>query len=41
MDMMYAFVTMVYGPDVAEDIAQTSEYIRNTDSTEDPFAALA
>lgn len=40
MDMMYAFITEVYGSDVASDIARKSEYIRNTDQTDDPFASL-
>ncbi|KFG85990.1 ThiJ/PfpI family protein [Metarhizium anisopliae] len=40
IDMMYAFVSEIYGPDVAGDIARRSEYIRNTDSADDPFASL-
>ncbi|KAK2594469.1 hypothetical protein QQS21_007815 [Conoideocrella luteorostrata] len=41
IDMMYAFVSEVYGSDVAGDIAKKSEYIRNTDANDDPFAFLA
>lgn len=40
MDMMYAFVSEMYGEDVAAEIAQRSEYVRNTDSTDDPFSDL-
>jgi transcriptional regulator GlxA family with amidase domain len=40
MDMMYAFVASQYGEDIAKDLAQSGEYVRNTDSTDDPFAAL-
>ncbi|KAK2612054.1 hypothetical protein QQS21_001903 [Conoideocrella luteorostrata] len=38
IDMMYAFIAKVYGPKVAEDIARQSEYVRNLDPTNDPFA---
>lgn len=38
MDMMYAFLGEHYGEDVARDLAQAAEYVRNTDSTVDTFA---
>ncbi|KAI1335339.1 class I glutamine amidotransferase-like protein [Xylariaceae sp. FL0016] len=38
IDMMYAFVADQYGENVAADIAKASEYVRNTDSENDPFA---
>ncbi|KAK2595260.1 hypothetical protein QQS21_007047 [Conoideocrella luteorostrata] len=40
MDMMYAFIADIYGSAVAADIALQSEYVRNLDSTNDPFAPL-
>ncbi|KAH6647394.1 class I glutamine amidotransferase-like protein [Truncatella angustata] len=41
IDMMFAFVAERYGDDVAETISIRSEYRRNTDSTDDPFAKYA
>ncbi|KAH7304068.1 class I glutamine amidotransferase-like protein [Stachybotrys elegans] len=40
IDMMYSFVGEVYGEDMAKELAIQSEYIRNLDSTDDPFADL-
>ncbi|KEY64016.1 hypothetical protein S7711_07380 [Stachybotrys chartarum IBT 7711] len=37
IDMMYAFVAEVYGAEVAQDLANASEYRRNTDPNDDPF----
>lgn len=37
IDMMYAFVAEVYGGEVAQDLANASEYRRNTDPNDDPF----
>ncbi|ORY61748.1 class I glutamine amidotransferase-like protein [Pseudomassariella vexata] len=41
IDMMYAFVSAMYGEETAQDIADVSEYRRNTDPTDDPFVKLA
>lgn len=41
IDMTYAFVSEVYGADVAEQIADASEYTRNLDPNEDPFVRLS
>ncbi|KAI0835404.1 class I glutamine amidotransferase-like protein [Hypoxylon sp. FL0890] len=38
IDMMYAFVADQWGEDVARDLADVSEYVRNTDPDVDPFA---
>lgn len=38
IDMMYAFVASQYGEGVATKIAKTTEYIRNKDAKNDPFA---
>ncbi|KAK8912292.1 Isonitrile hydratase [Metarhizium anisopliae] len=38
IDMMYAFIADQYGEDTAEEIARLSEYVRNTDPSNDPFA---
>ncbi|KXJ93835.1 class I glutamine amidotransferase-like protein [Microdochium bolleyi] len=38
MDMIFAFVTDQYGPELAAKIADQSEYTRNTDPENDPFA---
>ncbi|XDG08025.1 hypothetical protein ABKA04_007640 [Annulohypoxylon sp. FPYF3050] len=38
IDMMYAFVADQFGEDVASKLADDAEYVRNTDSTNDPFA---
>ncbi|KAI1654091.1 class I glutamine amidotransferase-like protein [Daldinia decipiens] len=38
IDMMYAFVADQYGEDVAQTLANASEYVRNTDPDFDPFA---
>lgn len=40
MDMTYAFVADQYGEDLAQEIANRSEYTRQKDSTIDPFAKL-
>ncbi|KAK0383458.1 hypothetical protein NLU13_9369 [Sarocladium strictum] len=40
MDMIYAFIAEQYGEEVAKDVAQSGEYVRNTDSTNDQFADL-
>lgn len=40
IDMMYAFIGSQYGEREAEAIAHASEYVRNTDPNDDPFAAL-
>lgn len=40
IDMFYAFVAAQYGEAVAEDLANSGEYVRNTDSTDDRFARL-
>lgn len=40
MDMIYAFVASQYGETVADDLAQSGEYVRNRDSTDDQFARL-
>jgi hypothetical protein len=36
--MTYAFVESLYGAEVADDIAQSQEYVRNRDPNNDPFA---
>ncbi|KAI8966095.1 class I glutamine amidotransferase-like protein [Daldinia sp. FL1419] len=41
IDMMYAFVADRYGDDVAQMLANASEYVRNTDPDADPFAGGA
>ncbi|KAK6952031.1 hypothetical protein Daesc_006557 [Daldinia eschscholtzii] len=41
IDMMYAFVGDQYGEDLANTLADASEYIRNTDPDFDPFAGKA
>ncbi|KAI2780254.1 class I glutamine amidotransferase-like protein [Daldinia loculata] len=41
IDMMYAFVADQYGEDVAQTLANASEYVRNTDPEFDPFAGEA
>ncbi|KAI2637734.1 class I glutamine amidotransferase-like protein [Hypomontagnella submonticulosa] len=38
IDMMYAFVAAQFGEAVAQDVANASEYVRNTDPDVDPFA---
>ncbi|KAH6609116.1 hypothetical protein Trco_002462 [Trichoderma cornu-damae] len=38
IDMIYEFMAEQYGEDVAAQIAKASEYVRNTDSTNDPFS---
>ena len=38
IDMTYAFVADQWGEDVAQEIADRSEYTRQKDSTKDPFA---
>lgn len=38
IDMMYAYVTELYGENVAAYIAKDMEYVRNTDASNDPFA---
>lgn len=39
--MMYAFVADQFGEDVAQELADAAEYVRNTDPGVDPFAAEA
>ncbi|KAI1766295.1 class I glutamine amidotransferase-like protein [Hypoxylon sp. FL1150] len=41
IDMMYAFVADQFGEDVAQELADAAEYVRNTDPGVDPFAAEA
>ncbi|KAI2615375.1 class I glutamine amidotransferase-like protein [Hypoxylon sp. NC1633] len=41
IDMMYAFVADQYGEDVARELADAAEYVRNTDPDADPFAVKA
>lgn len=41
IDMIYAFVEEQYGAEVAETLANASEYERNTDPKRDPFARIA
>ncbi|KAH7253388.1 hypothetical protein FSOLCH5_014145 [Fusarium solani] len=41
IDMIFAFIAKQYGQTVADDTAIGSEYVRNTDSTADPFAKYA
>ncbi|MDD7363388.1 MAG: DJ-1/PfpI family protein [Firmicutes bacterium] len=38
IDMALAFVEDTYGREIAEDIAELIEYVRNDDPKEDPFA---
>ncbi|KAF5661416.1 hypothetical protein FHETE_8478 [Fusarium heterosporum] len=38
MDMIYAFIAEQYGQEIADDTADASEYVRNTDAKSDPFA---
>ncbi|KAM0350517.1 hypothetical protein ACHAPU_002998 [Fusarium lateritium] len=38
MDMIYAFIAEQYGQEIADDTADASEYLRNTDAKSDPFA---
>ena len=40
IDCMLAFISEVYGEDVAKGIADGMEYERHTDPTWDPFADL-
>lgn len=40
IDVTYAFVGKLYGEDVAQKIADRSEYIRNKDPSFDPFADM-
>lgn len=39
--MIFAFVEKQYGSDAAEDVRRGSEYVRNTDPKDDPFAQYA
>jgi hypothetical protein len=39
--MMFAFIADQYGEEVAERLSIRSEYRRNTDSSDDPFAKYA
>ncbi|KAI1803912.1 class I glutamine amidotransferase-like protein [Daldinia bambusicola] len=41
IDMMYAFVADRFGDDLAQTLADASEYVRNTDPDWDPFAGKA
>lgn len=36
--MIYAFIAEQYGQEIADDTADGSEYVRNTDPQSDPFA---
>lgn len=36
--MIYAFIAEQYGQEIADDTADGSEYVRNTDPKSDPFA---
>jgi transcriptional regulator GlxA family with amidase domain len=38
IDMIYAFIAEQYGQEIADDTADGSEYVRNTDPQSDPFA---
>jgi hypothetical protein len=38
MDLMFAFIGDQYGEETAKQLADLAEYVRNTDSTLDPFA---
>ncbi|KAI0487317.1 class I glutamine amidotransferase-like protein [Xylaria cf. heliscus] len=38
IDLMFAFVADQYGEEVAKQLAATAEYVRNPDSSSDPFA---
>ncbi|KAI0458420.1 class I glutamine amidotransferase-like protein [Xylaria acuta] len=38
IDLMFAFIADQYGEALAKQLADTAEYVRNTDSTLDPFA---
>lgn len=38
IDMTYGFVTEHYGEEIAAEIANRQEYLRNTDPNNDPFA---
>ncbi|KAF1940210.1 class I glutamine amidotransferase-like protein [Clathrospora elynae] len=38
IDATYAFVSMNYGEDIAQELADTAEYVRWTDPDHDPFA---
>lgn len=40
IDVTFAWIEAVYGPDVAKAIADRMEYTRVTDSSSDPFAEL-
>ena len=39
IDLTYDWVASVYGEEVAQEIADRAEYIRNRDPDYDPFAA--
>lgn len=41
IDMMYAFISELYGEKAAQELANQSEYRRNTDPNDDPFAKFA
>ncbi|KAF2758385.1 class I glutamine amidotransferase-like protein [Pseudovirgaria hyperparasitica] len=38
IDVTYAFVAAMYGDDMAQELADGVEYVRNTDASNDPFA---
>ncbi|KAI3327047.1 class I glutamine amidotransferase-like protein [Xylariaceae sp. AK1471] len=38
MDLIYAFIADQYGEETAKRLADIAEYVRNTDSSVDPFA---
>lgn len=41
IDMVYGFVTDIWGEEIAEKMAQGQEYVRNEDKDDDPFAVGA
>jgi transcriptional regulator GlxA family with amidase domain len=40
IDMMYAFLRHVYGPETIDEIINRIEYVPHTDSTWDPFSVI-
>lgn len=38
MDLMFAFITDQYGEEIAKELADIAEYVRNIDASDDPFA---
>lgn len=41
IDMIFAFIADQFGEEVAQDVANTSEYVRSRDPNDDPFAKVA